>query len=116
MIGRLYRKLPEAIKSVLLTSEGWLVGGSIESLINDKAANDYDIIVPDRELFQTVTKQLTSLTGTGVSINSFGGLKITLENGLKIDIWCEELDHFLKNAKKFTYLFNFKKNILLKNE
>jgi hypothetical protein len=110
---KFYHKLPDLIKSVLLVSEGWLVGSAIGNLIEDKIPKDYDIIVPDRERFQTVCKQLSSL-GT-INFNSYGGIKYE-DDKLIIDIWCEELDHFLKNAGLVTYVFNYKKCIVLKKE
>lgn len=113
-MDRFYRKLPEEIKSILLLSEGWLVGGSIKSIIDYKVVNDYDIIVPDRQLYHTTCKIYCNFVDK-FEINNFGGLKLTFKNGIEIDMWCEELDYFLKKTNKIEYLFNYKKNILLQN-
>ena len=51
-----------------------------------------------------------------IVINSFGGIKMNLQDGLVLDIWAEELDHFIKTANKFEYAFNMKKNIMLKKQ
>lgn len=112
-MNRIYRKLPEIIQSTLLTSEGWLVGSSISQLLDNKEVKDYDIIVPSRELFQIVCKTLYG-QAEQASINSFGGMKFILPNGIDIDIWSEELDHFLKNANRLQYFYSMKGDIMLK--
>lgn len=114
-MNRLYREVPPLIQMVLLTSEGWLVGSSITSLLNKENVNDYDVIVPSRELFQIICKNLQT-AAISMEINSFGGFKFKFENGLDLDIWPEELDHFLKSSLKVEYVFNMKRNILLKKE
>jgi hypothetical protein len=112
--NRIYRKLPYYVQSALLISEGWLVGKSIYNILENREVKDYDIIVPSRELFQVVCKMLFSIAEQA-NINSFGGYKVKLPDGTDIDIWCEELDHFLKNSKYIEYIYNMKKNIILKN-
>lgn len=108
-----YHKLPNIVKSTLLVSEGWLIGSSIINTLEGKPVKDYDIIVPNRELFQLTLSQLRNQGA--ININSFGGVKF--ENDVaQIDIWPEELDHFLKHVNEVTYIFNYKKNILFKNE
>jgi len=106
-----YRKLPELIKSILITSEGWLVGTSISQILESKNVTDYDIIVPDRELFQIVTKQLS--VDFDCEINSYGGLKFIGEDGTVVDIWCEELGHFLMTANSIKYIYNHKRQIII---
>lgn len=111
---RIYRKLPPRIQAALLISEGWLIGSSIEQLLEDKVVKDYDIIVPSRELFQIVCKSLF-VEATEAKINSMGGMKMTFPD-LELDIWCEELDHFVKIANSLQYLYNMKRNVLLNKE
>ena len=113
-MNRIYRKLPELIQSTLLISEGWLVGSSIAQLLENKEVKDYDILVPSREKYQIICKMLFGLADQAI-INTFGGMKYIFSNGLNIDIWPEELDHFLKNGNKLQYFYNMKKNIMLKN-
>lgn len=108
---KVYKSLPDNIKSILLVSEGWLVGGSINDLISGNKPNDYDIIVPDRGLFQNILKLIASRGP--IEINSYGGIKFE-ENGVEIDIWPEELDHFIKNTKGSDFIYNYKVNILYK--
>lgn len=107
----LHRRLPLIIKSVLLSSEGWLVGSSVRKLIAKEYPKDYDIIVPSRELFESTCIQLYA-GKFQLEINSRGGLKFT-NDSVQIDIWCEELDHFLKNCTSFDYAYCFKNQILI---
>lgn len=116
-MNRIYRKLPELIQSTLLISEGWLVGSSIAQLLENKEVKDYDILVPSREKYQIVCKMLSDISNINM-VNSFGGMKFEigpLDDIINIDIWPEELDHFLKNGNKLQYFYNMKKNIMLKN-
>ena len=107
------RDLNTEVSKLLLFSEGWLVGNAVQSIMDGKVVNDYDIIVPNRELYHKLLFLNKSLKNC--EINSYGGIKIK-NNGVIIDIWCEELSHFLLNANKITYIFNYKRNILLKVE
>ena len=102
-----------------LMEEGWgeCCNGSIEiiaQLLENKEVKDYDILVPSREKYQIICKMLFGLADQAI-INTFGGMKYIFSNGLNIDIWPEELDHFLKNGNKLQYFYNMKKNIMLKN-
>lgn len=111
---KIYKTLPDIIKNVLILFEGWLVGGSIKDLLEDKSPKDYDIIVPSRELYQLTCMNFTHRDDYNVCFNTFGGLKY--EGKYEIDFWPEELDHFLKTAAKQSYCYNLKRNILLKVE
>tara|TARA_R110000824_G_scaffold291588_1_gene480082 strand:+ start:4449 stop:4796 length:348 start_codon:yes stop_codon:yes gene_type:complete len=107
-----YRELNSAIKGILLITEGWLVGNSLHSIIHGNEVTDYDIIVPSRELFQ---KYIYLISSRFVfSINSYGGIKIDMGD-FKIDMWCEELSHFIESSNKITYLYNHKRYVLLEN-
>lgn len=108
-----YKLLPVEVKTVLVISEGWLVGSSIKSLLECKPVNDYDIVIPSRELFQNALLYLKTLGD--VKITTFGGNKLTLGEMI-IDVWCEELDHFLQSSLDQTYIFNLRKQLLLKSE
>lgn len=111
-IKRVYSKLPEEIKNVLFISEGWLVGGSIRDiLIHEAHPKDYDILVPSRELFQVVCSTLKQYP---IKINTFGGLKVQLPYA-ELDIWIEELSHFITTATVFDYAYNLRRNKLIKN-
>jgi len=114
--NKFYRDLPAEIISLLLISEGWIVGSCLEKLLKDEKPNDFDIIVPNRELFQVTTRTIAALINNrgfnSYTINSYGGIKTTIGE-LSIDIWCEELSHFLMNANHAKYIYNFKKQVLI---
>lgn len=111
--GKVYNGLNDKIKSILLSSNGWLVGSSIEQIGNDEEVSDYDIIVPSRDLFRILIVSLQSTYNH--IINNYGGFKFLID-GVEVDIWCEELSHFLGTANKLTYAYNHKRVILLKIE
>lgn len=108
----IYYRLPKPIKALLLISEGWLVGSAPQKLINAEEPKDFDILVESKELYQIAC---ASANEWMVSVNTFGGLKLSL-NGYSVDIWCEDLGHFLGLASKFDYVFNLKRSKLIKNE
>lgn len=107
----IYNNLPQLIKAVLLNSYGWLVGSSPSLLMNGNNPKDYDIIVENREHYQDVIKFL-SVSGMKTNINSFGGLKFTNEE-IEIDIWCEELGHYLLNGRQVGYIYCLRGDKLL---
>ncbi len=107
----IYNNLPQKIKTLLLISEGWLVGSAPEKLLNSEIPKDYDIIVPSRELFQLTC---CLFKNEKIDINTFGGIKIQI-NDLLIDIWCEELGHFIMTSTGCNYAFNLKRSKLFKN-
>lgn len=111
--SKVYTDLDKQIKGILLITEGWLVGNAVNHIINNEEVNDYDIIVPSRELFQKYV--LLASSSYPLTINNYGGVKILIDNDIKIDIWCEELSHFIGSSNRLTYLYNHKRNILLEN-
>ena len=111
---KIYQNIDVRVKKILLLTEGWLVGNAINSIIKDDTVNDYDIIVSDRELFHKIVFFNMGDTKK-IEINSYGGIKLNFGD-VKVDLWCEELSHFLINSNKVTFLFNYKKNMLLKNK
>lgn len=110
---QLYNQLPQVIKSLLIASEGWLVGSSIvTTILGKESPKDYDIIVSSRELFQIGCKIL-ALLEFSVSVNTFGGIKFKKDN-ISIDIWCEELSHYLRNRNTSKGpVYNLKSQILI---
>lgn len=107
--------MPIEIKDILLISNGWLVGNACIDLLEDRIPKDFDIIVPNRELFHTTSKMMALMSEEDSEFNIYGGLKFTI-NGISIDIWCQELDYFLLNCKKLNYIFNMKKSILMQQQ
>lgn len=103
--------LPETIKNILLISEGWLVGSAVKHIIYGEVPKDYDILIPSRELYQIVC---TTLRDYEYKINTFGGLKFKI-NGLEVDIWVEELGHFITTASAFDYAYNLRRSKLIRN-
>ena len=107
-----YGNLDDRIKSILNHTRGWLVGNSISDILTGKEPNDFDIIVPDTSRYNAIVRSLT--TDYSFTINNYGGIKIDTGD-FTLDIWTEELDHFLLTANRFTYAFNFYRRILLKS-
>ena len=112
MKNKIYKGLPSIIKAILSTSEGWLIGSAPYMLSEGLTPKDYDIIIENREIYQKTIK-LMDCTEYDISVNSFGGLKFK-NHELEIDIWCEELGHFLTNSTQENYLFSIKGLKLLK--
>lgn len=110
MSNKLKYRLPQNIRQLLFTYNGWLVGGCFKQILTNSEPKDYDIIIPCREDF---AKFIKANEGR-FKINSYGGLKI--EDGVSIDVWCEELGHYLVNANNIVAVYNYNKNIFLKIE
>lgn len=114
-IKEIYRQLPVDIRSILILSDGWLVGSTIDNLLSDKEAADYvpdyDIIVPFSKWEDTVV----ALKHNPFTLNTYGGFKFNIK-GLEVDIWPQDTDQFIKVASNLTYLFNLKHQILIKND
>jgi len=111
--SKIYKDTPSQIKALLYLSDGWLVGSSMENTLLEKPIKDYDIIVEDPEKFMRAIKVLSSDKFTH-SINSYGGLKFDCKD-YEIDVWVQQLGCFIKSANKFTYAYNFSRNILIQN-
>lgn len=112
--GKVYKELDRQIKSILLSTNGWLVGSSIEQICNGEEVRDYDIIVPSRDLFRKIVVNLVA--NHQCIFNSYGGVKCEIDAGVELDIWCEELSHFIHTANKMTYAYNHERCKLLKLE
>lgn len=114
-IKELYRQLPEQIRSILILSDGWLVGSTINYMLcPNKAENylpDYDIIVPYEKWEDTIV----ALKHNPFTLNTYGGFKFNISE-MEVDIWPQDTDKFLKVASKLTYMFNLKNQILIKND
>ena len=112
MKKQLYNNLNYVVKGVLINTKGWLVGRAPKDIIEGFNPSDYDIIVPNRSLFNSVVRLLASQYD--FKLNNYGGFKFILDEKMSVDIWCEELSHFLLTANEVTYAFNMKRNQLLK--
>lgn len=108
----IYERLPQFIKAILVQSYGWLVGSTPEAFLNGAAIiKDYDILVEDKNLYQDVVKML-SASGFQHEFNSFGGNKFTNDK-FEIDIWCEDLGHFLQNSTQAGYIYHLRRSRIL---
>lgn len=101
-----YSALPKAIKSVLIQTNGWLVGGALENISVGRSIKDYDIVVTDNHTYHNFLSTFDS-----IKLNTFGGAKIEID-GYQIDIWCEDLDHFLHTCIGSKYIYSLRKGIL----
>jgi hypothetical protein len=104
----LNNKIPDIIKTILITSNGWLVGSSVKNIMENKTPKDYDIIV-NAKAFSSC---LAFFRHHGVSINHYGGIDFNIKD-LKIQIWISSLEKYLIMAKKWTYAYNAKNKILI---
>lgn len=109
----IYQDLPIKIKSILLLSEGWLVGSAPEKVSNKETPNDYDIIVPNRDKFLTSIQVLSKDYPTSYTFNTYGGVKFQVDD-LSVDIWCETLESAIRTHRHIPYAYNMKINKLLK--
>ncbi len=111
----IYSKLPSDVKSILVLSNGWLVGSAVEKVLNGETPKDYDIIVPDSEGWKNVFVYLKRIY-TKLEVNTYGGIKVTSE-GFSFDIWPETLDSFINTAKSYKYIYNCNhQNLIEKSE
>lgn len=109
---KFYRQLPQEVIDILSVSNGWLIGSSIQSILNDIIPNDYDIIIPqpNYRLLYRFLRQYNP------EFNNHGGVKVNI-NDISIDIWIESLDTYLDRLKtNFTYAYNFNSNLLIKSD
>ena len=108
---KFYRELPEEIIDILSISNGWLIGSSIEKIIDKKDITDYDIIVP-KDNYRTIFRYINRYKPI---FNNHGGIKVTTEK-FSIDIWIDSLETYLLSVGgNFTYAYNFNKNLLISN-
>ncbi len=104
-----YGLLPMHIKTILINSDGWLVGSAIKSLLDETPVKDFDIIVESCNWHKTII----NIRNNPMSINTFGGLKFIIED-TTIDIWPDTLDNFIKKSISLSYAYNINNQLLLK--
>lgn len=91
----IYNALPPIVKTILLSSDtAFLIGSTLDKILNNEVIKDYDIIIEDREDFLKVVRTL-SLTNSITGFNSFGGVKVITEDDILIDVWCGSLAELL---------------------
>ncbi len=106
---KVYENLDPKIKSVLNLTNGWLVGNAVFDILTDRKPDDYDIVVNSPE-FHTIIKSLT--VTYKFTINNYGGFKFYIDDFV-LDVWTEDLSHFLLAALNFNYAYNFKSRLLI---
>lgn len=111
-----YRTIPTSIKAILLSTNGYLVGSAAKNLAEGvQHSLDFDIIVEDRQKFQDVVKGLEVVSAGNFSVNSFGGLKFKLSDGIELDIWPESLGHYIATSNQQpTYAYTMRGNKMIK--
>lgn len=107
--NKVYNSLPTVIKDLLISTDGWLVGSAVGNIKEDKDNTDYDVIVPNGESLMIAMRLFRA---NYIQLNSWGGFKITVGN-IKIDLWVEELSHFIHTASRFTYAYSVKGSKLI---
>lgn len=105
----IYNALPTIIKKILILSNGWLVGSTINNIIENKSNKDYDILITDVDKFHEILLFLDQ--NNDIELNTFGGIKYKIGE-LYIDIWTSTLDKFFKN-KYEQPIFNLNNRIIL---
>ena len=116
---KVYAHLPTIVKTILLMSEGYLVGGALRDIHSGEVEpKDYDIIVPfDRWEFLVNSLKHTNKTFT---LNTFGGFKYVLpltvrglDTHICVDVWPAEIGTFLQSHGRSEFLYSLKHNLLL---
>lgn len=112
---KIYNSLPDYVKTILINGNGILIGGSIRNILEDQPVKDYDIIIPNREDFLNVIRTLQLDNAEDMYFNTFGGVKLIRQHSsYDIDVWCEELSHFLSTSSKTDYIYILKRELLFK--
>lgn len=89
------RDMPVIVRALAFNHEAWVVGGAAEYLVGAiDELRDWDVIVPIRNWTDA-----QHLIPYQTPSNTFGGHKIDV-NGIDVDVWAEDLDHFLMTATK----------------
>ena len=89
------REMPIIVRAFCLLHGGWVVGGAARWMVGKQdTLKDWDIIVPMR-----LWQDAQHLIPYGTLSNTFGGFKV-VEDGVEIDVWPEDLDHFFATVTK----------------
>lgn len=85
------KELPMPVRS-FLNQGGYLVGSAVQWVLygGRSTPRDYDIIIPLHKWHDA-----SRLIPPGSVANSFGGFKLQLDGELVIDVWGEDVDHYL---------------------
>ena len=90
------REFPPLVRAFTFNHEAWLVGGAAKWIVGlQPDLRDWDIIVPVRNWTDA-----QHLIPYQTMSNTFGGFKIEVEGQPDIDVWAEDLDHFLATCTK----------------
>jgi hypothetical protein len=82
--------MPSVVRAAVYNYHSWVVGSSAKFLIGSQDnVTDWDVIVPVIEW-----PDITNIVPYGTKVNTLGGLKV-IDGDTSIDIWPEDLGHFL---------------------
>lgn len=104
-----YHKLPQEVTNLLVISDGWLVGSSIDQTIKGERIKDYDIIVTDLSKYGSAVNYMRVYPH---EFNTFGGLKFRLPN-FYIDLWPQDFERFISMIAKDSKLFKLNGRMML---
>ena len=94
-----YKALPRLVHVLLLDFGAWLVGSGARYYLEETPTRprDWDVMIPPERWLEAV--RTISLREPEISVNAFGGLKITCDpvekEVVSYDIWPGTLDTFL---------------------
>lgn len=71
--------------------DAWIVGSAADPNVDLNLVKDFDILVPYYRW-----NEAAMLIPANAKVNSFGGWKCD-SNGKEVDVWPEDLGHFLTN-------------------
>jgi hypothetical protein len=100
--------LPDIVKTILVMTNGWLVGSAIKNIMEKELVKDYDIIVKSKAF----SRCLSIFRHYKPEINHYGGITFVVDN-IKIQIWLSSLEKYLITAKECYYVYNAKNKILI---
>ena len=109
MNKEIYNLLPQEVKNILFLSNGWLVGSSLENILNNNIVKDYDIIITDFKLF---SKCISIYSKYFKNFTTFGGIKVEI-NDIIIDFWHSDLESFIRETTYIGIIYNMQNNIAL---
>lgn len=94
------RALPILVGKLTQFCDAWIVGSAADPDVDFSAVRDFDIAVPFGSWHLAA-----SLIPATATPNSFGGWKCESEGAI-VDVWPQDLTHFVTNHVSSPYLFH----------
>jgi len=85
-------ELPVSIKYMVQHHNAWIVGSAANPKENILKVKDIDVIIPFSEWHK-----VTGLIPKNARKNDYGGWKY-VEEGQTVDVWPDDLNHFMNSA------------------